>query len=148
MAPQNCHPDRSEAQWRDLLFHSDQQQIPTLHIPLANLQVMTTFPTCLWQVEKEMTLQNRHGSEARRAGSQTSAQPGGLGDGSPRLRSDDVAESMPQPFRAGLILAAGPPGLGNCRFSSGSHAKKKTPISVTGMHGRYGRYGMFTSGVY
>jgi hypothetical protein len=25
-------------------------------------------PTCLWQVEKEIKLQNRHGSEARRAG--------------------------------------------------------------------------------
>src|SRR5229473_8706163 len=37
-------------------------------------------PTCLWQVEKEMTLENRHGFEARRAARQTSAQPGRAGD--------------------------------------------------------------------
>jgi len=41
--------------------------------------------------------------------------------GVPRLRrSDDVAESMSQPSRAGLILATGPTGLGPIRglFSS------------------------------
>src|SRR6202167_3373302 len=120
-------------------------------------------------------------TQARRAGSQTSAQPGtrischaaldeaarapfskerrmkfakatkfhrksgeGLGDGSPRLwsaggaalptfglprlrRSDDVAESMSQPSRAGLnSLATGPTGLGPIRglFSS-SHTDSK-----------------------
>jgi hypothetical protein len=63
----------------------------------------------------------------------------GLGDGSPRLwsaggaalptfgvprlrRSDDVAESMSQPSRAGLILATGPTGLGPiCGLFSSSH---------------------------
>ena len=114
-----------------------------------------------------MTLQNRRGSEARRAGSQTSAQPGtrischaaldeaarapfnkerrmkfakatkfhrksggGLGDGSPRLwsaggaalptfgvprlrRSDDVAESISQPSRAGLKFGYRPYGPGS-----------------------------------
>ena len=38
-------------------LRSNQQQIPTLNILVTNLQVMTTFPTCLWPVEKEMTLQ-------------------------------------------------------------------------------------------
>src|SRR5580704_11966421 len=46
---------------------------------------MTTFPICRWQVEKEMSLQNCHESEARRAGRQNQPSPGGLGDGSPRL---------------------------------------------------------------
>src|SRR6202021_2272982 len=146
MAPQNCHPDRSEAQWRDLLFHSDQQQIPTLNIPLANLQVMTTFPTCLWQVEKEMTLQNRHGSEARRADCKTSAQPGRAGRriakiverwrrGTTYIRGaappalGRCAESMSQPSRAGLMFGYRPYGPGSdLRFIAGYH----TPSSVLG----------------
>jgi hypothetical protein len=40
-AQQNCHPACPGLPWEE--------------------------PTCLWQVEKEMTLQNRHGCEARRA---------------------------------------------------------------------------------
>ena len=120
-----------------------------------------------------MTLQNRHGSEARRADCQTSAQPGragrriakiverwrrgtnlhpgaappalgrccGMSQPSraglmfgyrpygPRSDSSSIFRFPHRLGRAGLILAAGPPGLGSCRFSLGSH-KKKTPISV------------------
>src|SRR5277367_3772296 len=130
---------------------------------------------------------NRKSDQARRAGSQTSAQPGtrischaaldesarapfskerrmkfakatkfhrksgeGLGDRSPRLwsaggaalptfgvprlrRSDDVAESMSQPSRAGLTFGYRPYGpwrLEGSAVSSGSHAETLAPAAL------------------
>src|ERR1700722_19813382 len=69
-------------------------------------------------------------TQARRAGSQNQPSPAGLGEGSPRLwsaggaalptfgvprlrRSDDVAESMSQPSRAGLMFGYRPFGPGS-----------------------------------
>jgi hypothetical protein len=45
-----------------------QQPLPWSHCPFL---CHPEQPTCLWQVEKEMTLQSRHGCEARRAGHRT-----------------------------------------------------------------------------
>ena len=110
--------------------------------------------TCLWQVKEEMTLQKSRWmrcpegrppsaqpgravcgnskiisswTKARRAGSQTSAQPGGLGDGSPRLRSDDVAKSMSQPSRAGLMFGSRPSGPWKLPFLFRFSRKKRRP---------------------
>ena len=55
-------------------------------------------PTCRRQVEREMTLRDRHGCEARRAARQTSAQPGRAGDTNPE---DDVSA-------VGVALNLGP----------------------------------------
>src|ERR1700679_307971 len=56
------------------LHPNNQLQGPANHLKLCHPAcpgVPWEQSACLWQVEREMTLQNRHGCEARRAGRET-----------------------------------------------------------------------------
>ena len=107
-----------------------------------------TEPQRMRALESVWELENRPRIGPRPVGPVAKLQPSpeGLGDGSPRLwsaggaalptfgvprlrRSDDVAESMSQPFRAGLKFGYRPYGPGfDLRFIAGYH----TETSVLG----------------
>jgi hypothetical protein len=58
----NCHPDRSEAKWRDLRSldqHPTQTEAPLLFIPSSEL--------ACGKLREKRHGENRHGCKARRA---------------------------------------------------------------------------------